>query len=280
VITYEVLSKPRYIPEVNESAARDINSIPDELKQEYCSDKGDWTLNDPNIQELSLNLSSNENKVLKIVENFIVWMWNNIDYPQGSLKVSHEVPLYPNETLFYREGDCDDQSMLLVSLCRVSGIPAFLQIGCIFQPGVNATSRMWKGHFENSHRQIAWHSWAMVYIPPWGWLPVDIAYLNGLKGNPLNAIKTSAVTMQQTIQYMNAISSEYASNVRIYQEFLESNNFYVYACDEMSQGPLEDKGDLLKTLLDNWYLWLLLTIVIAETAVMTILVRKIKRRKQ
>lgn len=154
VMNFEILSKPRYVPTVNESLARDIGTISNELKQKYCSAEGDWTLDDPNIQNLSLNLSKSETNTLKIVENFITWIWNNIEYPEGIPKASHERPLYPNETLFYKEGDCDDQSMLLVSLCRLAGIPAFLQIGLIFRPGTNDELSMWENHIQNSYYHI------------------------------------------------------------------------------------------------------------------------------
>ncbi len=47
-------------------------------------------------------------------------------------------------------GDCDDQSILFISLCRAAGIPAMLQIGALY----DVNRKHWEGH-----------GWANVYIP-------------------------------------------------------------------------------------------------------------------
>lgn len=47
-------------------------------------------------------------------------------------------------------GDCDDQSILFISLCRAAGIPAMLQIGALYDPN--------RDHWEG-------HGWANVYMP-------------------------------------------------------------------------------------------------------------------
>jgi hypothetical protein len=49
-----------------------------------------------------------------------------------------------------RRGDCDDQSILYISLCRAAGIPAWLQIGALY----NFWTSEWEGH-----------GWANIYVP-------------------------------------------------------------------------------------------------------------------
>jgi hypothetical protein len=49
-----------------------------------------------------------------------------------------------------KRGDCDDQSILFISLCRAAGIPAMLEIGALYDPNFDR----WEGH-----------GWANVYIP-------------------------------------------------------------------------------------------------------------------
>jgi hypothetical protein len=74
----------------------------------------------------------------------------------------------------------------------------------------------------------------MVYIPPWGWLPVDLTYVfGGLEGNSLNAITNAAVTWQGTVQYMNISQTDYVASTRETKEFLLANGFYVSLEDEM-----------------------------------------------
>ncbi|UCC28363.1 MAG: transglutaminase domain-containing protein, partial [Candidatus Bathyarchaeota archaeon] len=124
------------------------------------------------------------------------------------------------------------QAILLITLCRIVGIPAFLQIGAI-QTHQLLNPSYWDSHLEVVQKWIGWHGWAMVYIPPWKWLPVDLTYVFGGLDNPLNAITNAAVTSQITIQYMNISQTDYVASSRNEREFLTSNNFYVFIEDEM-----------------------------------------------
>jgi hypothetical protein len=140
-----------------------------------------------------------------------------------------------------REGDCDEQAILLGTFCRILGIPAYLQVGCLFLSEKNSSSDSGRIHFVQ--RQIAWHGWAMVYVPPWGWLPVDLTYVTGGHSNPTNAIKTGAVAMQYTLQLMNVSENDYLASDRAYEKLLEQNGFSLYITDEIDlANPL--LGDL------------------------------------
>jgi hypothetical protein len=59
-------------------------------------------------------------------------------------------PKWATGTWNDKRGDCDDQSILFISLCRAAGIPAMLEIGALYDP----TFDHWEGH-----------GWANVYIP-------------------------------------------------------------------------------------------------------------------
>jgi transglutaminase-like putative cysteine protease len=193
----------------------------------YLNNSGTWMTDDNALRSQAFSLAGHETKVVVIVENFVDWIWNGINY------TSHEFPFYPNETLSSKSGDCDDQAILLISFCRIVGIPAYLQVGCIYMPNVgNASSTAWNGHVENVQNHIGWHGWAMVYIPPWGWLPVDLTYSS--KSNPLDAIKTAAVTSQDVVQYMNVIQANYVAEAREYKGYLLTNDFRIWAYDEIT----------------------------------------------
>ena len=153
---------------------------------------------------------------------------------QNIIYGSAEGPRYPNETYSERRGDCDDQAILLITLCRIVGIPAYLQVGCIYDfLGYNSDT-YWEGHVTSVQKQIGWHGWAIVYVPPWGWLPVDLTYVYGdLTSNPLNAISRAAVTGQNVIQYMNFIHTDYVGGSRRLRDFIQSNDYFVYMVDEM-----------------------------------------------
>lgn len=232
-VKYDIISKPRILPNIPEEQSLALTDINDTLKDDYCKNEGPWLTNNADLQSLAHNLAGSETRVLSIVKNFTRWITDNIDYD------SAEVPRYPNETYALRKGDCDDQAILLITLCRIVGIPAYLQVGCIFQfLSFEPPQKYWKDLSGNYHvtselRQIAWHGWAIVYIPPWEWLPVDLTYVYGGLSNPLNAIKGAAVTTQDVIQYMNFTRTDYVGTSHRLRKFLWINNFYVFMIDEM-----------------------------------------------
>ncbi|MFQ6074176.1 MAG: transglutaminase family protein [Candidatus Bathyarchaeia archaeon] len=235
-VTYRVISKPRTLDNINETASKNLSAIPPEfLKEKYLGAEGPWLINDIELQNLAYNITGNESNVLTIVNSFISWIKTHITYPDPNQM--HEVPQYPDETLREQEGDCDDQAILLVTLCRILRIPAFLQIGAIYTPHLPPTkASYWDNHVTAVQKRIGWHGWAIVYIPPWGWLPVDLTYtFKPIAKDPLNAIKNAAVTSQITIQYMNISQSDYVASSREARDFLMNNGFYVYMEDEMTK---------------------------------------------
>lgn len=229
-VWYHIVSKPRIMPSISENESRNLVNIPQPLVLEYTREEGPWQINNPALQGLALNLSGNETKVLTIIKNFVVWIKEHIDYPQAR----HENPYYPSETFTRGEGDCDDQAMLLVTLCRIVGIPSYLQVGSIYLSKHSDSASFWDEHVSIVQQRIVWHGWAVVYVPPWGWLPVDLTYVPTGFGDPLNAINHGAVTRQDTIQYMNVTHTDYVASSLEARVFLTQNGFYVFVEDEMT----------------------------------------------
>jgi hypothetical protein len=239
-IWYNIVSKPRIINSITETASLSLADIPQNLVDEYTRGEGSWQTNDQQLVSLASSLRGSETNVLTIVKNFIEWMKDpqHMKYP----KDRHENPYYPNQTYALKEGDCDDQTILLVTLCRIVGIPSYLQIGCIYMPRHFDDASIWNGCVSFVERRVGWHGWASVYIPPWGWLPVDLTYVPEGFGDPLNAIKHGAVTLQNTTQYMNVIHTDYVGASLEAREFLVSNGFQVYMEDEMMQEIKQDSN--------------------------------------
>ncbi|HXH01590.1 MAG TPA: transglutaminase-like domain-containing protein, partial [Xanthomonadaceae bacterium] len=68
-------------------------------------------------------------------------------------------------TLKARRGDCGQQTMLLIALLRLNGIPARWQSGMVFFDDASLASR-----YDNLH------DWGQVYLAPYGWLPMDVTF--------------------------------------------------------------------------------------------------------
>lgn len=231
-VAHRFLSKPRSIPEITEEKSETLDEIPEDLREKYGREEGPWLVNDPELRELAYSIVKNETRVLTIVKKFVAWINRNINY------TVHEVPMYPNETYAERRGDCDDKAVLFITLCRIYGIPAYMQVGCIYVPTRRRTSETyWEGHVTSVLKRIGWHGWAMAYVPPWGWLPVDLTYVKDGLDDPLNAIKAGAITLQETIQYLNITQTDYVASSREVREFITDNDFYVYMEDEMVLEP-------------------------------------------
>lgn len=63
-------------------------------------------------------------------------------------------------TLHAGHGDCGEQTMLLLALLRLNGIPARWQSGWMFSDG----------DYDNIH------DWGQLYLAPYGWVPVDVTF--------------------------------------------------------------------------------------------------------
>jgi len=228
-VWYQIVSKPRIMPSISENESLSLTDIPTNLVDEYTREEGPWQTRNPTLQTLALSLKGNETRVLTIIKNFIEWIKKRISYPQGR----HENPYYPNQTYALSEGDCDDQAILLVTLSRIVGIPSYLQIGSIYLPNHFDNASFWDGHVWIVERRIGWHGWAFVYVPPWGWLPVDLTYVRNNADDPLSSIRSGAVTAQDTIQYMNVTHADYVASSLESRAFLSENGFNVFVEDEM-----------------------------------------------
>lgn len=121
---------------------------------------------DPQLKELATNLTNSSLNLLQQAEKDRNWVFENIEYdlywasnetiPQGSEMA--------NWTLAHRKGICSHKASLFIVVARLQGIPARIATGFAGgYPSENATYIF----------PMFGHAWAEVYIPPYGWIPVD-----------------------------------------------------------------------------------------------------------
>lgn len=233
-IAYGVMVKPRSVPDLAENASGTIDDISADLKSLYCSNEGPWQVQDSRLQRLAHEIAGNETKVLTVITRFIVWIKEHVSY------MTADGPRYPSETVLEGLGDCDDQANVLVAFCRIVGIPAHLQIGCIYIPTKYSETSYWNGSLISKLSRLAWHGWAVVYVPPWGWLPVDLTYVQGdPRTNPFDAITGSAVVALPTVQYANVTRSDYVAASRARRDYVVTNGFRITEHDVMDEEAVE-----------------------------------------
>ncbi len=82
------------------------------------------------------------------------------EIPWAGAREYSTIPDLSAYTLHAGHGDCGEQTMLLITLMRMNGIPARWQSGWTFT----------RGDYDDIH------DWAEIYLAPYGWIPVDVTY--------------------------------------------------------------------------------------------------------
>jgi transglutaminase-like putative cysteine protease len=225
-----IVRAERVIPEIAFPASLDVRSIPSDLEA-YWAAEGPWQGDNPVLQSLAADLqgsAANASNVLLLVTHLADWIGNNVE------AVSHDVPRSPLETYLSRQGDCDDQASLLIALCRILKIPAYLQIGCVRNTGAPKASTYWDGHVTAVLRNLRYHAWALIYVPPWGWLPFDMT-LGWAASNPLQVVTSAVVWRREVIVMFDVLQSDWAGQGRSQKAYVTANPLYI---------ALEDSLDL------------------------------------
>ncbi|MEM4576938.1 MAG: transglutaminase domain-containing protein [Candidatus Nezhaarchaeales archaeon] len=222
-----------------------LNEVPSGLTNFYVNNE--WPI-PGEIYDLSRELAGSFDKVFDVLNAFATWIENNVAYP-----LSREVrdvigPQYPNETFQKRVGDCDDSSILFITMCRAVGIPSFLQLGGIPQLSISEEVTAYKGNYIHRSKGIGWHAWSMVFFPGVGWLPVDLTYFSGARlelayngtvgyiKSPLgliSRIRFSAYFIANPIIYANFSSLKYVDEARCWEKAMVEGRIKYIGTEEL-----------------------------------------------
>lgn len=226
-------------PQLSIERSGELDDIPKELR-DLTLPTGLWSYDNPRLRylaEAALRLVGGERRVLAIVANLVKWIWGKIDYEVG------KGPRYPHETLppdkvevGRGRGDCDDQANVLILMLRSLGIPAYLKTALVADFDYGKQRVIWapEAHYYSAFYGIDYgHAWAEVYVPPWGWLPVDLTF-HAQTGDPLDAIRTSA-TSEAWVRYMiatlrmgNVCREDYIAEFRSWASEAASTPLFYY----------------------------------------------------
>ena len=170
-----------------------------------------------------MEIAAGNTDVLEVVVDVLGWVVSRVNYR------NFDVPLYSDETLGDLQGDCDDQAILMISMLRHLGIPSFLQIGVVFSESISSETASWEGHLTFVQEGVGWHGWAMVYIPPWGWIPVDLTLVNAR--NPIDMILDAPEYSSNIITAFNVSKQQYIGGSRSSREILVASDIYITVVD-------------------------------------------------
>lgn len=108
----------------------------------------------PELGALSDKIAGGETNSLLKAKKFYDWIADNIKYSYAI-----EYSTIRNISEYCRShgyGDCGQEALLFMTLCRMNGIPARWQSGWNTFPGAKSI-----------------HDWSEIYLAPYGWVPVD-----------------------------------------------------------------------------------------------------------
>ena len=127
------------------------------LYKEYTAERETHIKFSSRIKQLAEQLAGNETNPLLKAQRYFKWV--NDSFPWASAREYSTIPNIPEYVLDSKHGDCGQVTLLFITLCRYSGIPAHFQSGFMMHPG-------------------AWnlHDWAEVYFEGVGWVPVDQSF--------------------------------------------------------------------------------------------------------
>jgi len=114
------------------------------------------------IKDLSAEIVGGETDAARVITKLAVWVHENIEYDLAS--IAAEASQSASWTLENRYGVCDELTSLFISLSREAGIPARFVSGLAYTNLEEFPSNWWA------------HGWAEVWLPNYGWLPVDVTY--------------------------------------------------------------------------------------------------------
>ena len=92
----------------------------------------------------------------------------SIAFPWAGAREYSTISNLSEYTLHAGHGDCGQQTLLLMTLLRLNGIPTRWQSGWVYSDG----------DYDNMH------DWAQLYLAPYGWVPMDVTFGRLQSGDP------------------------------------------------------------------------------------------------
>jgi transglutaminase-like putative cysteine protease len=111
----------------------------------------------PAVRAFSENVLAGETNPYRVAEK----LFDAVDaFPWAGAREYSTLRNIPDYVLASGHGDCGQQTLLLVTLLRLNGVPARWQSGWVFSDGEYDTM----------------HDWGWLYLAPYGWVPMDVTF--------------------------------------------------------------------------------------------------------
>ncbi|MCK9401056.1 MAG: hypothetical protein M0Q51_13830 [Bacteroidales bacterium] len=131
-----------------------LDQVPEEISNKYLEDNEKFQLTHPIIRRAVSQAVGDEMNPYWIMRNIFDYINDNMYYEMtGGWNTAPTVLARGN-------GSCSEYTFVFISMCRAAGIPA-RYAGSVVVRG------------EEASMDDVFHRWAEVYLPGYGWIPVD-----------------------------------------------------------------------------------------------------------
>jgi hypothetical protein len=131
-----------------------LADIPADVRKAYTVNDPRLGVDTPYIQELAAKIVGDEQNPYWIARKVYKYVIDHVEYEMvGGWDI-------PEVVLKRGKGSCSEYTFAFIALCRAAGLPARYQ-GSVVVRGDDASV------------DDAFHRWAQIYLPNYGWVPVD-----------------------------------------------------------------------------------------------------------
>lgn len=124
---------------------------------EFIAERRPHIVFTPEIRKLSREIVGGETQTFRVAQK----LYDAVDrIPWAGAREYSTITNLSDYTLHAGHGDCGQQTLLLMTLLRLNGIPTRWQSGWVFS----------EGDYDNMH------DWAQIYLAPYGWVPMDVTF--------------------------------------------------------------------------------------------------------
>ncbi len=131
-----------------------LDEIPKEIKAVYLEDNEKYQINHPVIRDAVSKCVGDEQNPFWIARKIFNHLIENLYYERvGGWNTAPTVLARGN-------GSCSEYTFVYIAMCRAAGLPA-RYVGSVVVRG------------DDASMDDVFHRWAEVYLPNYGWIPVD-----------------------------------------------------------------------------------------------------------
>lgn len=131
-----------------------LKDIPGKIKSRFLANDDKYRIKDPAIQSAVSEAVSGEENPYWIARNIFDYLRENLFYKRvGGWDIAPTI-------LKRGSGSCSEYAFLYIAMCRAAGVPA-RYAGAVVVRG------------EDASFDYVYHRWVEVYLPNYGWIPVD-----------------------------------------------------------------------------------------------------------